>query len=500
MHDSINIVNKEKVKQKVQRTLKKLATYAVVLSLASPFAVMAQTLPGSGVTTGPNATAGDQSVASGYNSNAAATNASAYGFDSYAAQNSVAAGSMSSAYANYSVGVGNFVSVGGLYGIGIGNNAMVASTAQSSIAIGNNSFTTGINDISIGNTAGVIQSGGNNTSVGAGSGYTTTAGLQGTTNLGYDAGQGNTTSYATAIGANTQVTGTNSVALGSGSVSTRDNDVSVGTASSPRTISNVATATQGDEAVNLNQLNAALSGISVGGNPLAVSYDTSSFSKVTLQGLGGSIISNLAPGVAGTDAVNLNQLNAVQSSLQNEINSINTNTGSTGNTGTTTTSNTDPNAVHYNTGNSGDVTVNGNGQIHGVLAGTSANDAVNVAQLEANTEAAYQYTNTVAANTLNQANQYTNQAIAGVNSRIDNLSNRIDGVGAMSAAIGSNMFNPNDSHDTQVGIGLANYRGAFGYSVGVFRRISSNAYANLKISGATQAGGVAVGAGINVGF
>src|SRR5690606_18112530 len=49
----------------------------------------------------------------------------------------------------------------------------------------------------------------------------------------------------------------NSVALGAGSVADRDNTVSVGDAGDERQITNVAAGTEGTDAVNLHQLNAA---------------------------------------------------------------------------------------------------------------------------------------------------------------------------------------------------------------------------------------------------
>jgi autotransporter adhesin len=77
--------------------------------------------------------------------------------------------------------------------------------------------------------------------------------------------------HATAIGANAAASGANAVAMGAGavasadnsvalganSVADRENSVSVGAAGSERQITNVADGTQGTDAVNLNQLNAA---------------------------------------------------------------------------------------------------------------------------------------------------------------------------------------------------------------------------------------------------
>lgn len=62
--------------------------------------------------------------------------------------------------------------------------------------------------------------------------------------------------HATAMGAGASASAANSVALGAGSVADRANTVSVGTAGNERQITNVAPGSQGTDAVNLNQLNA----------------------------------------------------------------------------------------------------------------------------------------------------------------------------------------------------------------------------------------------------
>ena len=63
-------------------------------------------------------------------------------------------------------------------------------------------------------------------------------------------------------GANTLASGSNSVALGQGSVADRDNTVSVGNAATGqlRAIANVAPGLLGTDAVNVNQLQQAVSG------------------------------------------------------------------------------------------------------------------------------------------------------------------------------------------------------------------------------------------------
>jgi autotransporter adhesin len=61
---------------------------------------------------------------------------------------------------------------------------------------------------------------------------------------------------AVAIGANSTASGNNSVALGANSVADQDNTVSVGSAGSERRVTNVAPGINGTDAANVNQLNA----------------------------------------------------------------------------------------------------------------------------------------------------------------------------------------------------------------------------------------------------
>lgn len=62
---------------------------------------------------------------------------------------------------------------------------------------------------------------------------------------------------AVAVGVNSSATADNSVALGAGAVADRANTVSVGAVGSERQVTNVAAGTEGTDAVNLNQLDAA---------------------------------------------------------------------------------------------------------------------------------------------------------------------------------------------------------------------------------------------------
>lgn len=156
-------------------------------------------------------------------------------------------------------------------------------------------------------------------------------------------------SSSTAVGANSSATGTNSVALGQGSSDGgQSNVVSVGTVSLQRRITNVAAGTLGTDAVNLNQLMAAVAtgnpylafqgtgapasatgtnatAIGVGAvasAPNSVALGTGSIANAANTVSVGSVgnerrVVNVAPGTVSatsTDAVNGSQLYAVQQS------------------------------------------------------------------------------------------------------------------------------------------------------------------------------------------
>lgn len=120
-----------------------------------------------------------------------------------------------------------------------------------------------------------------------------------------------------ALGSGASATGANSVALGAGSVAARSNVVEVG----GRQVSGVAAGTVATDAVNLGQLNAATAD--------AVQYDDSSHTLITLDGAGGTRITNVLPGAVtatSTDAVNGAQLFGLQTQVDGIQTQVTTNT------------------------------------------------------------------------------------------------------------------------------------------------------------------------------
>jgi autotransporter adhesin len=94
-------------------------------------------------------------------------------------------------------------------------------------------------------------------------------------------------------------------------------EVSVGSSGAERRVTNVAAGSSATDAVNVSQLQALASS--------SIRYDTNSsgqtINKITLNSGNGApvTISNVAAGVAGTDAVNVNQLNNAFASLNGQI-------------------------------------------------------------------------------------------------------------------------------------------------------------------------------------
>ncbi|MFM0194877.1 YadA-like family protein [Paraburkholderia strydomiana] len=142
-------------------------------------------------------------------------------------------------------------------------------------------------------------------------------------------------SHSSAYGANTVALASNSVALGAGSVASRSDSVSVGYLSADgvsqytRQITNVTAGAAGTDAVNVNQLNAAIASVNGGGGGLAdnaVVYDSSAAALITLKGTKGTKITNLTAGDISsgwsTDAVNGSQLYQTNQNVANVANNV----------------------------------------------------------------------------------------------------------------------------------------------------------------------------------
>lgn len=201
-------------------------------------------------------------------------------------------------------------------------NAMADSytlDTPAGIAIGGNAIT-GLGDNGEQALAGEINS------IAIGNRALTDAAALGSIALGTDAsiGAGGTGSVALGTGANTSVA--NSVALGANSTAVRGaqpgsvGEVSVGSVGAERQITNVAAGTALTDAVNLGQLQAVSAIVAD-----AVMYDDPTHTTVTFNGVGGTSLTNVAPGALNalsTDAVNGSQLFATNQAVTNNATAI----------------------------------------------------------------------------------------------------------------------------------------------------------------------------------
>jgi len=146
----------------------------------------------------------------------------------------VAIGNSSAAAGGGSVAMGPNATSAGLASVAIGSQA--ATTSSNSVALGNAATGSAVNTTAIGGNASAT---GDNATVLGQSGAASGLGAVG-------------------IGFRANAQGDRSVALGMDSVADRDNTVSVGSATQQRQITNVAAGTAGTDAVNVEQMNAAI--------------------------------------------------------------------------------------------------------------------------------------------------------------------------------------------------------------------------------------------------
>ncbi|WP_309243947.1 YadA family autotransporter adhesin [Caballeronia sp. EK] len=307
-----------------------------------------------------------------------------------------------------------------------------------------------------------------------------------------------------AIGGAASATAANSVALGANSVANRPNTVSVGATGAERQITNVAAGTADTDAVNVSQLKRAGLIDGDGSTKAAVTYDAGAdgkpdYTSITLgNNTGATTIHNVAEGVAGSDAVNVNQMNAALDRVTNIAESGgNTLFAADGNRATEVASatGTHATAMGANANASADnsvalgansvadrantVSVGSAGnerQITNVANGEQQTDAVNVRQL-----------NLASA----QAQSYTDSRIAGVQSQINNVaSTAYGGIAAAMAAAG--LPQPTAPGRTMVSIAGARYASASGAAIGVSYVTQDDRWV-VKASGNTSSSG-------NVGF
>ena len=254
-----------------------------------------------------------------------------------------------------------------------------------------------------------------------------------------------TADHATALGAAAMATTPDSVAVGFNSYADRGNSVSIGSDGSgpngvpafQRQLVNLAAGTAPFDAVNLSQLDTAGQAIA-GWIGAGTAFDAAGGGAFTNPAF---VLSNpYTPGNYTNVDDALTALDAAITDVSKQPGPVGPQgpagpagadgaqgpagvagaTGPAGNNAVGGTG-TDPLAVHYNAATRTDVTLAGAAgtQIHNVRAGVAGTDAANVSQIAEAVQSANTYTNLRAVDTLNEANAYTNAAVAGLNTRID---------------------------------------------------------------------------------
>jgi autotransporter adhesin len=221
-----------------------------------------------------------------------------------------------------SVAVGPQTVVNGNNGVGIGNGAVVQQSAPGGIAVGQSATSHLADSIAMG--TGASAAGVQGMAMGAGSSVTQAGGVA--------LGAGSVASTAAGVAGYVPPTATDAQRIAIGATTSTLAAVSVGNAASGqfRQITGVAAGTADSDAVNVSQLR-GVQGTVAAIDQSTVKYDSNPDGSVNYNSvsMGGSnatgpvTVHNVAPGVAGTDAVNVNQLNALGGGLNNRINAVN---------------------------------------------------------------------------------------------------------------------------------------------------------------------------------
>jgi autotransporter adhesin len=202
-----------------------------------------------------------------------------------------------------------------------GDNAFAAgngaqATANGAVAVGFGAQATGADGIAIGTNA---RATGGGTAIGFGAVVQQTGGVA--------LGSGSVASTAAGVAGYVPGTATAQQEAAIRATTSTQAAVSVGDAANGqfRQITGVAAGTADSDATNVAQLRAASGAVAASSVQYATNADgTVNYGQVNLgngQAPNGTRISNVAPGVAPTDAVNLGQLTAAQNQLQGQINS-----------------------------------------------------------------------------------------------------------------------------------------------------------------------------------
>ncbi|MBR8222446.1 YadA family autotransporter adhesin [Burkholderia ambifaria] len=347
-------------------------------------------------TSGTNAKAGSSGIAIGDQSNAGSQGGSGSG-------GGIAIGVGAQALANSATAIGTVAVAQGNTALAVGRQS--AAIGDYSMALGNVADAHGTSSIALGHSA--LASGDRSIAIG-GANPTTSDGVS------------NGASYDAAT--QTRAGGTQSVAIGAGAQTNDNNQVAIGSGS-----------------VGANN----------GGTPVFGGTAAPVGGAVSFGSLGHERqIKNVAAGAVDTDAVNVQQLKNVNSTLSTGIANVDARVTSVGNTLSTSIANVDQrvtnvgnslstsivtatqNVVKYTDDSHAAIALDGsNGTtIGGVAAGVADTDAVNVGQLKGSVAPLQTSLSTAAANITNLQNNVT-----GLNASLSTAASNIGGLQAADA-------------------------------------------------------------------
>ncbi|MET3552386.1 YadA-like family protein [Burkholderia sp. 567] len=347
-------------------------------------------------TSGTNAKAGSSGIAIGDQSNAGSQGGSGSG-------GGIAIGVGAQALANSATAIGTVAVAQGNTALAVGRQS--AAIGDYSMALGNVADAHGTSSIALGHSA--LASGDRSIAIG-GANPTTSDGVS------------NGASYDAAT--QTRAGGTQSVAIGAGAQTNDNNQVAIGSGS-----------------VGANN----------GGTPVFGGTAAPVGGAVSFGSLGHERqIKNVAAGAADTDAVNVEQLKNVNSTLSTGLANVDARVTSVGNTLSTSIANVDQrvtnvgnslstsivtatqNVVKYTDDSHAAIALDGsNGTtIGGVAAGVADTDAVNVGQLKGSVAPLQTSLSTAAANITNLQNNVT-----GLNASLSTAASNIGGLQAADA-------------------------------------------------------------------
>jgi len=348
-----------------------------------------------------------------------------------------------------SVAIGNGAAASGLNSVAIGDDAQ--ATAEGTTALGNGAQATAVNATALGNNA--------------------QATAEGTTALGNGAQA--TATNATALGDGAVASHDNSVALGAGSVTNAPNTVSVGSEGNTRRITNVAAGINDTDAVNVSQLGAVDSKVDTNTRGIAVN--------------------------SGRISANSGRISVVE----NKIKYINVNQSSTsigrGATAAPSSAIAVGKYANVSKGAKGSVALGAHSQVNAGVENSVALGQYSVAS-EANTiSVGNDDLKRRITNIDDGINPYDAVNVGQLNRGLGALGTRINATTAMASAMSAMVPNSRTREDSQVSLGLGNYKSETAVAVGVFHYIDDDVLINAGLSYSKE-GGVSTRAGVTWGF